>query len=153
MLQALHVLVGSKYLDTMAPSDTGCRTVVYSAVTMIVCWLCSVPRTFSTLSKIGTFSAIFTFISVLLAAVFAGVEKLPVGYDPRETYTTPAGLKAIGGSPIVTALPVAGTTFVAALNAFLNISYTFIGQITLPSFIAEMEDPRLALAPTSCAVQ
>lgn len=152
MLQALHVLVGSKYLDTMAPSDTGCRTVVYSVVTMIVCWLCSVPRTFSTLSKIGTFSAIFTFISVLLAAVFAGVEKLPVGYDPRETYTTPAGLKAIGGSPIVTALPVAGTTFVAALNAFLNISYTFIGQITLPSFIAEMEDPRLAIAPTSCAV-
>ncbi|KAK0754847.1 N amino acid transport system protein [Schizothecium vesticola] len=141
-IQALHVLVGSKYLDTMAPSDTGCRTVVYSVVTMLVCWLCSVPRTFSTLSKIGTFSAIFTFISVLLAAVFAGVEKLPVGYDPRETYTTPAGLTAIGGSPIVTALPVAGTTFVAALNAFLNISYTFIGQITLPSFIAEMEDPR-----------
>jgi len=126
----------------MASSDSGCRTIVYSVVTMIVCWLCSVPRTFSTLSKIGTLSAIFTFVSVLLAAVFAGVEKLPAGYDPRETYTTPAGLTAIGGSPIVTALPVAGTTFVAALNAFLNISYTFIGQITLPSFIAEMEDPR-----------
>jgi Transmembrane amino acid transporter protein len=42
----------------------------------------------------------------------------------------------------VTAIPIKGTTFVAGMNAFLNISYTFIGQITLPSFIAEMKDPR-----------
>ncbi|EEP81090.1 conserved hypothetical protein [Uncinocarpus reesii 1704] len=28
------------------------------------------------------------------------------------------------------------------MGAFLNISYTFIGQITLPSFIAEMKNPR-----------
>jgi len=28
------------------------------------------------------------------------------------------------------------------MNAFMNISYTFIGQITLPSFIAEMKNPR-----------
>ena len=27
------------------------------------------------------------------------------------------------------------------MSAFLNISYTFIGQITLPSFIAEMRNP------------
>jgi len=30
---------------------------------------------------------------------------------------------------------------VSGLSAFLNISYTFIGQITLPSFIAEMKNP------------
>lgn len=47
-----------------------------------------------------------------------------------------------GGEPIVTALPVKGVTFVAGMNAFLNISYTFIGQITLPSFIAEMRNPK-----------
>lgn len=28
------------------------------------------------------------------------------------------------------------------MSAFLNISYTFIGQITIPSFIAEMREPR-----------
>ena len=39
-------------------------------------------------------------------------------------------------------MPAAGTTFVSGLNAFLNISYTFIGQITLPSFIAEMKEPK-----------
>lgn len=28
------------------------------------------------------------------------------------------------------------------MSAFLNIAYTFIGQITLPSFIAEMKNPK-----------
>ncbi|TKA66498.1 hypothetical protein B0A49_06633 [Cryomyces minteri] len=28
------------------------------------------------------------------------------------------------------------------MNAFMNISYTFIGQITIPSFIAEMKNPK-----------
>ncbi|KAK1753276.1 amino-acid permease [Echria macrotheca] len=142
-IQALHVLVGVRYLDTMtSPDVTACRPIVFGIVVMLVCWLCSLPRTFNMLSKLGTASAFFTFISVLLAAIFAGVEKTPAGYDPRDSYAAADGSTAVGGQPIVTAFPVAGTTFVAALNAFLNISYTFIGQITLPSFIAEMKDPR-----------
>lgn len=28
------------------------------------------------------------------------------------------------------------------MSAYLNIAYTFIGQITLPSFIAEMKEPK-----------
>jgi len=68
------------------------------------------------LSKLGLASAFFTFISVLLAAVFAGVEGKPARYNPLTL-----------GEPIVTAFPVPGTTFVVTLNAFLNISYTFIG--------------------------
>jgi hypothetical protein len=142
-IQALHVLVGAKYLNTMTESNpVACRTVSYGLVVMIVCWLCSLPRTFNLLSKLGTASAFFTFVSVLLAAIFAAVQAHPAGYDPRDSYTTASGTTAVGGTPIVTAIPVAGTTFVAGLNAFLNISYTFIGQITLPSFIAEMKDPR-----------
>ena len=70
-------------------------------------------------------------MAVLLAAIFAGVEDHPAGYDPAKY-----------GTVKVLAVPAAGTTFVAGMNAFLNISYTFIGQITLPSFIAEMENPR-----------
>ncbi|KAI5462093.1 transmembrane amino acid transporter protein [Mariannaea sp. PMI_226] len=132
-IQALHVLVGAKYLNTMTESDDigHCRTVVFSVVTTIICFMFSLPRTFDMMSKLGTASAIFTFISVLLAAVFAGVEGKPAGYDPLKL-----------GEPIVTAFPVKGTTFVNGMSAFLNISYTFIGQITLPSFIAEMRDPR-----------
>ncbi|KAK3301876.1 amino-acid permease [Chaetomium strumarium] len=128
-IQGLHVLVGAKYLNTMTEADNvGCRTVSFGIVVTLICWLCSLPRTFDMLSKLGTASAFFTFVSVLLATVFAAVQSRPAGYD--------------GSDPVVTAVPVLGTTFVNGMGAFLNISYTFIGQITLPSFIAEMRDPR-----------
>jgi hypothetical protein len=47
----------------------------------------------------------------------------------------------MSGEPVVRALPAKGMTFVMAMGAFLNISYTFIGQITIPTFIAEMRNP------------
>lgn len=131
-IQALHVLVGAEYLNTMTASDKigGCRTVEFGVVVTVLCWLLSLPRTFSMMAKLGTASALFTFISVLLATIFAAIQSKPAGYDPSL------------GEPIVTAIPVKSTTFVQGTAAFLNISYTFIGQITIPSFIAEMREPR-----------
>ena len=80
-------------------------------------------------------------MQVLLAAIFAGVEDHPAGYNPDPSATVElTGLSA--GPPLVLVVPAAGTTFVSGLNAFLNISYTFIGQIVLPSFIAEMKEPK-----------
>ena len=105
-------------------------TIVFSVVTAITAFVCSLPRTFSALAHAATWSAFFTFVSVLLSMIFVGVESHPAGFTEKL------------GDPKVTAIPVAGTTFVAGLNAFLNISYTFIGQITLPSFIAEMKEPK-----------
>ncbi|UNI20951.1 hypothetical protein JDV02_006992 [Purpureocillium takamizusanense] len=132
-IQGLHVLVGAEYINTMTETDKigGCRTVEFSVAITVICWLASLPRTFSMMSKLGTASALFTFISVLLATIFAGIQGTPAGYAPLTK-----------GEPIVTAIPVHSTTFVQGMAAFLNISYTFIGQITLPSFIAEMRDPR-----------
>ena len=131
-IQALHVLVGAEYINTMTENSNvgGCRTVQFGVVITAICFLLSLPRTFSVMAKIATVSAFFTFISVLLATIFAGIQSHPAGYSAEK------------GAPIVTAVPVAGTTFVQGMAAFLNISYTFIGQITLPSFIAEMRDPR-----------
>lgn len=113
-------------------------TVGFSAIWAVISFFCSLPRTFDTLSKLATLSAIFTFVSVLLAAIFAGVEAHPKNYD------LPNGGKTgiLTGNPIVLVIPAAGTTFVSGMNAFLNISYTFIGQITIPSFIAEMKEPK-----------
>jgi len=102
---------------------------------MLISWVCSLPRTFDTLSKLATLSAFFTFVSVFLAALFAGIEGEPAGF----TLTPAKG--TVGGYPIVLVVPAAGTTFVSGLSAFLNITYTFVGQITLPSFIAEMKKP------------
>ncbi|PLN83374.1 putative neutral amino acid permease [Aspergillus taichungensis] len=127
-IQALHCLVGAEWFNTV--TGHGACTIVFALVTAIISLVCSLPRTFSTLSQIATFSALFTFISVLLAMIFAGIEKAPARYTDKD------------GPPVYLAFPAPGTTFVQGLNAFLNISYTFIGQITLPSFIAEMKEPQ-----------
>ncbi|RYO82660.1 hypothetical protein DL764_009578 [Monosporascus ibericus] len=143
-IQALHVLIGAEYANTIVGpnSSVGCQTVVFGVITTLICWLASLPRTFDMLSKLGTASAVFTFISVLLATIFSGIEAHPAGFNAEPTVDPDTGSRLPSGNPIFTAIPVTGTTFVAGLNAFLNISYTFIGQITLPSFIAEMRDPR-----------
>lgn len=127
MLQGFHCLVGAKYLNTM--SNHSVCTIGFSAIIAVVSFICSMPRTFSALARIATFSAFFTFVSVLLATIFAGIEPHPKGYPKY-------------GEPVVLAVPAAGTTFAAGMNAFMNISYTFIGQITIPSFIAEMRNPK-----------
>lgn len=120
-------MVGSKYLNTVTKHSL--CTVEFGIIVACISFLCSLPRTFNTLAKLGTASAFFTFISVLLATVFAGVEKYPAGYP-------------LAGAVQVLVIPEKHTTFVMGMSAFLNISYTFIGQITLPSFIAEMKEPR-----------
>lgn len=131
-IQGLHVLVGSQYINTMTAGSEigGCRTVAFAAVVTVICWLGSLPRTFSMMAKLGIASAIFTFISVTLATIFAGIQEEPANATWGK------------GDPTVSLLPPKGTTFVLGMAAFLNISYTFIGQITIPSFIAEMRDPR-----------
>ncbi|KXJ87795.1 transmembrane amino acid transporter protein-domain-containing protein [Microdochium bolleyi] len=129
-IQGFHCLTGSKYINTMTEGRSGVCTVGFSAIVAIVSWACSLPRTFSTLAHIATFSALFTFVSVILATIFAGIEDHPgAGYPSL-------------GEPTVFAFPPSSTTFVMGVNAFMNISYTFIGQITLPSFIAEMKEPK-----------
>jgi len=127
-IQGFHVLTGAKYLNTMTGGSV--CTVGFSAIAAVISWLCSLPRTFETLSKLAAASAFFTFISVILATVFAGIEDHPGAGWPAK------------GAPTVYAFPAPGTTFVAGVNAFMNISYTFIGQITIPSFIAEMKEPK-----------
>lgn len=119
--------MGAEYLNTV--SSHGMCTVGFAAIVAIISWICSLPRTFDTLSKLATFSALFTFISVLLATIFAGIEDHPAGYPSM-------------GPVKVWAVAPPSADFVVGMNAFLNISYTFIGQITLPSFIAEMKEPR-----------
>jgi hypothetical protein len=125
-IQGLHVLVGAKYLNTMTNHST--CTVVFSVITAVICFFFSLPRTFSGLSTLALFSAFSTGISVLLAIIFAGVQSQPGNFD---------------GTPVEWNLwPAEGTSYVSGMSAVLNIVYTFVGQITYPSFIAEMKDPR-----------
>jgi hypothetical protein len=133
-IQGLHCLIGAKYLNTI--TNHSVCTIGFSAIVALISWVCSLPRTFNTLAKLATASAIFTFISVLLATIFAAIEAHPAGYN------TGGETGLLVGEPIVKAIPAKTETFVNGMNAFMNISYTFIGQITLPSFIAEMKEPK-----------
>lgn len=131
LIQALHVLVGAKYFNTVADNydvagSTDICSIVFAVVTTIICFLISLPRTFLSMSVIAYFSALTMFIAVILAMAFAGVQKLPEA-----------------GFPVVWHVwPVEGTNYVNAMIAFLNIVYTFVGQITYPSFISQMREPR-----------
>jgi hypothetical protein len=104
--------------------------VGFSAIGAFISWCVSLSREFDTLAKGALVSAFFTFTSVLLATIFAGIQSHPAGYT-----------EALG-DPTWSLWPAKTVTFVAGMNAFLNISYTFIGQITLPTFIADMEKPQ-----------
>jgi hypothetical protein len=126
-IQALHCLVGAKLLNTL--TDSAECTVAFSAIAAVLCFFVSLPRPLSQLSHLGTFSAATQGVAVLLAIIFVAIQGHPAGY-------------IAGAEPIVTLVPVKGTTFVSGMSAFLNIFYTFVGQITLPSFIAEMENPK-----------
>ncbi|KAK6200417.1 transmembrane amino acid transporter protein-domain-containing protein [Scheffersomyces amazonensis] len=129
LIQALHVLVGAKYLNTITGNTTIC-SVAFGVVAAIICFLISLPRTFSHMSIIGYFSAITMFTAVVLAMVFAGIQDHPFGYEKEEL-------------PIVwTAWPIKGTSYVNIMSAVLNIVYTFVGQVTYPSFISQMKRPK-----------
>lgn len=104
-------------------------TIGFSFIWAIISFVFSLPRTFSQLSTAATFSALFTFASVILATIFAGIEDHPYGWSPDKP-------------PVWHVWTPKSTGFITGMSAFLNISYTFIGQITLPSFIAEMKDPQ-----------
>lgn len=65
------------------------------------------------------------------------IEAHRANYHPDPSHVGASGT-VIGGPPIASALPAKGTTYIAGMGDFLNIAYTFIGQITIPSFIAEM---------------
>jgi hypothetical protein len=132
-IHGFHCLVGAKYLNTM--SNGAICTVAFSAIWALLSFISSLPRTFSALARLALWSAFFTFVSVLLATIFAGIEAHPGGLDAAAAWPKL-------GPASVWAIPPPGTTFVAGMNAFMNISYTFIGQITLPSFIAEMKEPK-----------
>ncbi|AQZ12682.1 hypothetical protein BZL39_E00210 [Zygosaccharomyces parabailii] len=126
LIQGLHVLVGAKYLNTI--TNHSICTVGFSGIVAGISLVFSLPRTFSSLSFMGYFAAATMFIAVLLSMIFAGVQSHPYQYD---------------GTPVVfRAFPAEGTTFVSGMGAFLNIVYSFVGQVTYPQFIAEMRNPK-----------
>lgn len=73
-------------------------------------------------------------ISILLFLIFSGIETAPLyGYSGNYPEAGPVRTYAF---------PQPGTTWVACMNAVLNITFLWVPQILFPTFIAEMERPQ-----------
>jgi hypothetical protein len=150
-----------------------CRTVAFSALFTIACWLYSFPRTFRALSTGAKYAAACTAAAIGMTIVFLIIQERPSTFDlgrgenrtvfgsafdvgrndnipQNETsltsnYTTLFELdkphEAVG-QPTFSAYPPPDWTYRSLMIAFLDISFTFIGQVALPSFIAEMAEPK-----------
>jgi hypothetical protein len=132
MLIGFHVLTGAKILNTL--SDHSLCTVIFSVIITIMGTIMSLPRTLNHVSLMSIFSAACMALAILLFLVFAGIEDHPLyGYN---------GVYPKAGPVHTYAFPPSGTTFVAAMNAVLNITFLWVPQILFPTFISEMQRPQ-----------
>ncbi|EAT80407.2 hypothetical protein SNOG_11995 [Parastagonospora nodorum SN15] len=133
MLIGFHVLTGAKVLNTL--SDHSMCTVAFSVIVTVMGVVMSLPRTLNHVSFMSMFSAACMGIAILLFLVFAGIEDNPLyGYNgvfPKERdRSRRMRFRSMG------------TTFVAVMNAVLNITFLWVPQILFPTFISEMERPQ-----------
>lgn len=132
LLIGFHILTGAKILNTL--SDHSLCTVIFSVIVMIMGIIMSLPRTLRHVSFMSMFSAACMGIAILLFLVFVGIEANPL-YGYNGDYPKAGPVKTY-------AFPPAGTTWVACLNAVLNITFLWVPQILFPTFISEMERPQ-----------
>ncbi|EGP82710.1 uncharacterized protein MYCGRDRAFT_77869 [Zymoseptoria tritici IPO323] len=132
MLIGFHVLTGAKVINTL--SDHSMCTVIFSVIVTLMGIIMSIPRTLKHVSFMSMGSAACMGLAILLFLVFAGIEKAPlVGYNGD--YPTDGPVRTY-------AFPLPGTTWVACMNAVLNITFLWVPQILFPTFISEMEKPQ-----------
>ncbi|KAF2753149.1 hypothetical protein EJ05DRAFT_445420 [Pseudovirgaria hyperparasitica] len=132
LLIGFHVLTGAKVLNTL--SDHSMCTVIFSVIAMIMGIVMSLPRTLRHVSFMSMFSAAAMAIAILLFLVFVGIEDAPL-YGYGGDYPTLGPVRTY-------AFPLPGTTWVACMNAVLNITFLWVPQILFPTFISEMERPQ-----------
>ncbi|KAK9898346.1 hypothetical protein P389DRAFT_32478 [Cystobasidium minutum MCA 4210] len=126
-IMGLHVLAGSVALNTLSGGGKLC-TVVFAVIMVASMLVLSLPRELNQVAMLGFFAAISMLIALILCLAFFGVEDAPAGFMPEVPVT-------------VRAWAAEGTTFVQGFNAFLNIVYTFVGQILIPSYVDDMKKP------------
>ncbi|ORY24450.1 transmembrane amino acid transporter protein-domain-containing protein [Naematelia encephala] len=132
-LIGFHVFTGARIFNTL--SDSSQCTVTFQAISAIIGIIVSLPRTLKHVSIMSVVSAICMGIAILLSLIYVGIEDAPL-YGYGGNYPT------LGPVKTSTGLPSPQPGFVAGLNAVLNITFLWIGQILYPSFIAEMREPR-----------
>ncbi|KAF2829503.1 putative amino acid transporter [Ophiobolus disseminans] len=132
MIIGFHVLTSARVLNTL--SNYSACTIIFSVISTLIGIMMSLPRTLNHVSLMSMFSAACTGVSILLFLIFADIEDAPL-YGDRGPYPKLGPVKNY-------ALPLPGVSFVACMNAALNIVFLWVPQILFPTFIAEMKRPQ-----------
>jgi hypothetical protein len=111
MLIGFHILTGAKVINTL--SDHSLCTVIFSVIVTLMGIIMSLPRTLNHVSFMSMFSAACMGIAILLFLVFAGIEDHPL-YGYNGVYPKAGAVKTL-------AFPEKGTTWVAAMNAGMEL--------------------------------
>ncbi|KAM0756410.1 hypothetical protein T439DRAFT_345174 [Meredithblackwellia eburnea MCA 4105] len=125
-IMGLHVVAGGTAIQTIRGGKE--CTLIWGVVLGVIMLLGSFMRDFKHMSLLGLLASSTMFICTLIVLAGHGVQGTPNGW--------------VEGTKVTwTVWAPKGTTFVQALNALLNITYTWVGQALIPSFVGDMEHP------------
>lgn len=120
---AIHTQISGVILNTLT-NHASC-TVVFTVVGALVSCALSMSRKFSTCGTIGLMSAASMAFAVLLNIVFLSSDRVSSGVASIATTTIWAP----------------SSDFADIFNGVLTVSFSFVGQMCIPSLIDEMERP------------
>ncbi|KAI5480146.1 neutral amino acid permease [Pseudohyphozyma bogoriensis] len=103
-------------------------TLVWGVITGIIMFLASLLRDLKHMSALGLCASSTMFICTLVVLAGHGMQGTPNGWEEGVEITW-------------TVWAPKGTTFVQGVNAVLNITYTWVGQALIPSFVGDMANP------------
>uniref|UniRef100_A0A8H7KE01 Amino acid transporter transmembrane domain-containing protein n=1 Tax=Bionectria ochroleuca TaxID=29856 RepID=A0A8H7KE01_BIOOC len=143
-VQGIHVNLGGNFFQNVVLNGKSVgisARILGGLVATFLCLLCSLPRTLKVLSRFAMAAVASTVTCVVLAMIFIVNQGGPVD-SSGQTEGSADAVIVKGRMIVFSAWPSPDATFKDIMVAFLGIAFAFIGQITLPSFIAEMNDPR-----------
>ncbi|GAA6046556.1 hypothetical protein JCM3770_006207 [Rhodotorula araucariae] len=126
-IMGLHAVAGATAVQTIR--DGSEVTLVWAVAITVIMWFFSNIRDFSSMTALGLVAAGTMFVAVLVVLCGHGVQGHPSGWTAGMTITHSVWAPE-------------GTTFVAGMNAVMNVVYTFVGHALIPSFIGDMERPQ-----------
>ncbi|VUC37420.1 unnamed protein product [Clonostachys rosea] len=139
----IHVNLGGKFFqDIMNGKSVGISPQILGGlIATFLCLLCSLPRTLKVMSRFAMAAVASTIACVVLAMVFIAKQGGPVNSSGQNEDSAIVAI-AKDSTIVFSPWPSPDANFRDIMVAFLGIAFAFIGQITLPSFISEMKDPR-----------
>ncbi|KLT46411.1 hypothetical protein CC85DRAFT_314616 [Cutaneotrichosporon oleaginosum] len=120
---AAHFLTGKQAFSTIVGDKSICQ-LAWSAVTLVLLFICSLPPSFSEMAVLGYVDFVSIMGAVLITLIATGIDARKKGWDT-------------GWS----AYPMPGLTFGLAMIAASNVLFAYAFSIAQFTFMEEMAEP------------